>query len=142
MFSYLLNQGIQCYICKTFGHLCCVNSANTSSRVISCYRCGEWGHTGLVSYMLCFQWPLPFWVMQLCMCVLVSLTCRIWFNVEVDMNTYWPIHYISKRKKEEHLLTYWNIVICKNDTLRMIIMHRCCCSCIRFVYLGYGFFSQ
>ncbi|GAV84679.1 zf-CCHC domain-containing protein [Cephalotus follicularis] len=38
---------IQCYICKSFGHLCCVNYVNTSPREVSCYRCGQPGHTGL-----------------------------------------------------------------------------------------------
>jgi len=47
LFSCLLNQGIQCYICKGFGHLCCGNSVKTSPGVISCYKCGQLGHTGL-----------------------------------------------------------------------------------------------
>ncbi|XP_022742378.1 protein AIR2-like isoform X1 [Durio zibethinus] len=38
---------IQCYICKSFGHLCCVNFVDTSAREVSCYRCGQLGHTGL-----------------------------------------------------------------------------------------------
>ncbi|XP_024996527.1 DNA-binding protein HEXBP-like isoform X2 [Cynara cardunculus var. scolymus] len=37
---------LQCYICKCFGHLCCVNYA-TGARELSCYRCGQLGHTGL-----------------------------------------------------------------------------------------------
>ncbi|XP_050936947.1 uncharacterized protein LOC103494199 isoform X8 [Cucumis melo] len=37
---------IQCYICKKFGHLCCVNSTSDTS-VVSCYKCGQTGHTGL-----------------------------------------------------------------------------------------------
>jgi hypothetical protein len=40
-------MGIQCYICKGFGHLCCANSVKTSPGVISCYKCGQLGHTGL-----------------------------------------------------------------------------------------------
>ncbi|KAG6631658.1 zinc finger CCHC domain-containing protein 7-like isoform X1 [Carya illinoinensis] len=46
-------KGIQCYICKRFGHLCCVSSANTNPRLISCYRCGQWGHTGLACAKAC-----------------------------------------------------------------------------------------
>ncbi|XP_022718589.1 protein AIR1-like isoform X2 [Durio zibethinus] len=38
---------IQCYICKSFGHLCCVNFVDTSATEVSCYRCGQQGHTGL-----------------------------------------------------------------------------------------------
>ncbi|EOY10094.1 PREDICTED: protein AIR1 [Theobroma cacao] len=38
---------IQCYICKNFGHLCCVNFVDTSASEVSCYRCGQLGHTGL-----------------------------------------------------------------------------------------------
>ncbi|XP_038880629.1 uncharacterized protein LOC120072267 isoform X2 [Benincasa hispida] len=39
-------KNIQCYICKKFGHLCCVNSISGTS-VVSCYKCGQTGHTGL-----------------------------------------------------------------------------------------------
>ncbi|WJX38941.1 hypothetical protein P8452_26548 [Trifolium repens] len=38
---------IQCYVCKTFGHLCCVNTADAILGEISCYKCGQMGHTGL-----------------------------------------------------------------------------------------------
>ncbi|GLT69603.1 hypothetical protein SLA2020_417410 [Shorea laevis] len=38
---------IQCYVCKSFGHLCCANFVDTSPREVSCYRCGQLGHTGL-----------------------------------------------------------------------------------------------
>ncbi|CAJ2651400.1 unnamed protein product [Trifolium pratense] len=38
---------IQCYVCKTFGHLCCVNTADVILGEISCYKCGQMGHTGL-----------------------------------------------------------------------------------------------
>ncbi|KAG8472950.1 hypothetical protein CXB51_035048 [Gossypium anomalum] len=38
---------IQCYVCKSFGHLCCVISVDTNAREVSCYRCGQVGHTGL-----------------------------------------------------------------------------------------------
>jgi len=48
-------QEIQCYICKSFGHLCCVTSGDDSLRQVSCYRCGELGHSGLVSPIQCFQ---------------------------------------------------------------------------------------
>ncbi|MBA0694335.1 hypothetical protein Goari_004646, partial [Gossypium aridum] len=39
---------IQCYICKSFGHICFINFVDTSPREVSCYRCGQLGHTGLV----------------------------------------------------------------------------------------------
>ncbi|XP_057513637.1 uncharacterized protein LOC130795519 [Actinidia eriantha] len=38
---------IQCYICKSFGHLCCADFTDTSPRELSCYRCGQLGHSGL-----------------------------------------------------------------------------------------------
>lgn len=38
---------IQCYICKSFGHLCCVNYVDTGPIEPSCYKCGQLGHTGL-----------------------------------------------------------------------------------------------
>ncbi|XP_065866901.1 uncharacterized protein [Euphorbia lathyris] len=46
--SYTLDdlKEIQCYICKSFGHLCCVNIFN-SPREVSCYKCGQLGHIGL-----------------------------------------------------------------------------------------------
>ncbi|XP_040964828.1 cellular nucleic acid-binding protein homolog isoform X1 [Gossypium hirsutum] len=47
---FLPNQEIQCYICKSFGHICCINFVDTSPREVSCYRCGQLGHTGLVSF--------------------------------------------------------------------------------------------
>ncbi|KAE9601098.1 putative transcription factor interactor and regulator CCHC(Zn) family [Lupinus albus] len=40
-------EGIQCYVCKRFGHLCCANTDDTRPREISCYKCGRLGHTGL-----------------------------------------------------------------------------------------------
>ncbi|KAJ9542925.1 hypothetical protein OSB04_029431 [Centaurea solstitialis] len=39
-------QEIECYICKCFGHLCCVNYDGAGPREVSCYRCGQLGHTG------------------------------------------------------------------------------------------------
>ncbi|MBA0626674.1 hypothetical protein Godav_004302 [Gossypium davidsonii] len=41
------SKEIQCYVCKSFGHLCCVNSVDTNAIEVSCYRCGQVGHTGL-----------------------------------------------------------------------------------------------
>ncbi|KAF3644884.1 putative 40S ribosomal protein S11-like [Capsicum annuum] len=38
---------IQCYICKSFGHLCCASYPDSGPTEISCYRCGLLGHTGL-----------------------------------------------------------------------------------------------
>ncbi|CAL0315810.1 unnamed protein product [Lupinus luteus] len=38
---------IQCYVCKRFGHLCCVDNTDTAQRQFSCYKCGQLGHTGL-----------------------------------------------------------------------------------------------
>ncbi|KAJ7964826.1 zinc finger CCHC domain-containing protein 7 isoform X2 [Quillaja saponaria] len=38
---------IQCYICYRFGHLCCVNSVDNTPGELSCYKCGQLGHTGL-----------------------------------------------------------------------------------------------
>ncbi|KAF8111206.1 hypothetical protein N665_0076s0194 [Sinapis alba] len=41
-------KDIQCYVCKRFGHLCCVEPGNNSlSWSVSCYRCGQLGHIGL-----------------------------------------------------------------------------------------------
>lgn len=42
------DQEIQCYICRSFGHVCCVDSVDIHSSNVSCYRCGQLGHTGLV----------------------------------------------------------------------------------------------
>ncbi|KAI4305791.1 hypothetical protein L6164_029134 [Bauhinia variegata] len=38
---------IQCYVCKKFGHLCCVSSDDATPGEVSCYKCGQLGHTGL-----------------------------------------------------------------------------------------------
>ncbi|KAK3040196.1 hypothetical protein RJ639_028446 [Escallonia herrerae] len=43
---------IQCYICKGFGHLCCFNHTASGPTEVSCYRCGQSGHTGLVCITL------------------------------------------------------------------------------------------
>ncbi|XP_055834299.1 protein AIR2-like isoform X1 [Solanum dulcamara] len=40
-------EEIQCYICKSFGHLCCASYPDGGPSEISCYRCGLLGHTGL-----------------------------------------------------------------------------------------------
>ncbi|KAL7611245.1 hypothetical protein Lser_V15G13655 [Lactuca serriola] len=37
---------VRCYICKCFGHLCCVDYGKGASEV-SCYKCGQLGHLGL-----------------------------------------------------------------------------------------------
>ncbi|XP_057955174.1 uncharacterized protein LOC131149102 [Malania oleifera] len=38
---------MQCYICKSYGHLCCSKFAGNDPREVSCYQCGMLGHTGL-----------------------------------------------------------------------------------------------
>ncbi|PQQ04897.1 protein AIR2 [Prunus yedoensis var. nudiflora] len=45
-------KGIQCYVCKRFGHLCCVKYVDTSPQEVSCYRCGQLGHTGMACVSL------------------------------------------------------------------------------------------
>jgi len=40
---------IECYVCGTRGHLCCVDLACALPEEVSCYSCGEPGHTGEVS---------------------------------------------------------------------------------------------
>ncbi|XP_022988496.1 zinc finger CCHC domain-containing protein 7-like isoform X2 [Cucurbita maxima] len=40
------SKNIQCYVCKKFGHLCCVDSTSDTT-IVSCYKCGQTGHTGL-----------------------------------------------------------------------------------------------
>ncbi|XP_059594875.1 uncharacterized protein LOC100252970 isoform X4 [Vitis vinifera] len=36
---------IQCYVCKRYGHLCCVDFPDIP-RQASCYKCGHYGHLG------------------------------------------------------------------------------------------------
>ncbi|KAL2650993.1 hypothetical protein R1flu_019121 [Riccia fluitans] len=48
--EYDLEQ-VQCYICKQFGHLSCVDIVDTTPVPLSCYLCGEIGHLG----QDCFQ---------------------------------------------------------------------------------------
>eukprot|EP00262_Sarcandra_glabra_P017276 TRINITY_DN5864_c0_g1_i1.p1 TRINITY_DN5864_c0_g1~~TRINITY_DN5864_c0_g1_i1.p1 ORF type:complete len:485 (+),score=82.46 TRINITY_DN5864_c0_g1_i1:108-1562(+) len=38
---------MKCYICMSFGHLCCADILDTGPREVSCYNCGHSGHTGL-----------------------------------------------------------------------------------------------
>ncbi|XP_019077394.1 uncharacterized protein LOC100252970 isoform X5 [Vitis vinifera] len=40
---------IQCYVCKRYGHLCCVDFPDIP-RQASCYKCGHYGHLGSVSH--------------------------------------------------------------------------------------------
>ncbi|RVW96411.1 hypothetical protein CK203_029724 [Vitis vinifera] len=42
-------QEIQCYVCKRYGHLCCVDFPDIP-RQASCYKCGHYGHLGSVSH--------------------------------------------------------------------------------------------
>ncbi|KAJ4705479.1 Zinc finger, CCHC-type [Melia azedarach] len=37
---------IQCYVCRCFGHLCCVDYSNAAIKQVSCYNCGQPGHFG------------------------------------------------------------------------------------------------
>uniref|UniRef100_A0A1D1YP00 Gag-Pol polyprotein n=1 Tax=Anthurium amnicola TaxID=1678845 RepID=A0A1D1YP00_9ARAE len=37
---------IQCYVCKGFGHFCCVDFIDTVPEEVSCYNCGDSGHSG------------------------------------------------------------------------------------------------
>ncbi|KAL3700755.1 hypothetical protein R1sor_018777 [Riccia sorocarpa] len=39
-------EQVRCYICKQFGHLSCVDIVDTSPVPVSCYTCGEMGHSG------------------------------------------------------------------------------------------------
>lgn len=85
----LLMQEIQCYICKEFGHLCCVDSVDTDPCEVSCYKCGRLGHTGLVSLtilvILCLCFRCPGW--HVCDVLLWSyfklswsnFRCGVWF---------------------------------------------------------------
>jgi hypothetical protein len=43
---------VHCYICKQPGHLSCVEIVDASPTPVSCYQCGEVGHTGEVC--ICF----------------------------------------------------------------------------------------
>ncbi|KAG0604435.1 hypothetical protein M758_10G172000 [Ceratodon purpureus] len=38
---------VHCYICKRSGHLCCIEVTDASPTPVSCYQCGDLGHTGL-----------------------------------------------------------------------------------------------
>ncbi|KAK6926478.1 Zinc finger, CCHC-type [Dillenia turbinata] len=46
---------IRCYVCKSFGHLCCIDSAASHPKKVSCYRCGQLGHTGLACRRVCAE---------------------------------------------------------------------------------------
>lgn len=48
---FCCGQEIQCYICKSFGHVCCVDSLHRIPMPDSCYNCGQSGHLGSVSYL-------------------------------------------------------------------------------------------
>ncbi|KAK3002204.1 hypothetical protein RJ639_020973 [Escallonia herrerae] len=48
---------IQCYICKGFGHLCCLNYNASGPTEVSCYRCGQSGHTGLACASISGETP-------------------------------------------------------------------------------------
>ncbi|CAH8388255.1 unnamed protein product [Eruca vesicaria subsp. sativa] len=40
-------KDVQCYVCKGFGHMCCVGACDSLSWAVSCYKCGRLGHVGL-----------------------------------------------------------------------------------------------
>ncbi|XP_024534510.1 uncharacterized protein LOC112347622 [Selaginella moellendorffii] len=40
-------EAIQCYVCKKFGHLCCLDGLGDAPRLASCYNCGDTGHSGM-----------------------------------------------------------------------------------------------
>ncbi|XP_020873096.1 DNA-binding protein HEXBP isoform X2 [Arabidopsis lyrata subsp. lyrata] len=46
-------KDIKCYVCKSLGHLCCIEPSHSPSWTVSCYRCGQLGHTGLASCFIC-----------------------------------------------------------------------------------------
>ncbi|GAU14500.1 hypothetical protein TSUD_250420 [Trifolium subterraneum] len=50
---------IQCYVCKKFGHLCCVNTTEAMPEDFSCYRCGQMGHIGWVGNGKYNLWETP-----------------------------------------------------------------------------------
>ncbi|KAJ0087964.1 hypothetical protein Patl1_32837 [Pistacia atlantica] len=37
---------IQCYICRSFNHLCCIRFPDNAQKQVSCYNCGQSGHLG------------------------------------------------------------------------------------------------
>uniref|UniRef100_A0A0V0I9V2 Putative zinc finger CCHC domain-containing protein 13-like n=1 Tax=Solanum chacoense TaxID=4108 RepID=A0A0V0I9V2_SOLCH len=39
-------EKIQCWVCKAFGHLLCVDYTDYGSKQVSCYNCGKLGHLG------------------------------------------------------------------------------------------------
>ncbi|CAF2114174.1 hypothetical protein Bca4012_096206 [Brassica carinata] len=40
-------KDVRCYVCKSFGHMCCGEALSSSSWAVSCYKCGKLGHVGL-----------------------------------------------------------------------------------------------
>ncbi|CAG7866512.1 unnamed protein product [Brassica rapa] len=40
-------KDVRCYVCKSFGHMCCGEAISSSSWAVSCYKCGKLGHVGL-----------------------------------------------------------------------------------------------
>ncbi|MCD7464494.1 hypothetical protein HAX54_052873 [Datura stramonium] len=39
-------EKIQCWVCKAFGHLLCIDYKNYGPKQVSCYNCGKLGHLG------------------------------------------------------------------------------------------------
>lgn len=77
-----LKQEIQCYICKEFGHLCCVDSINTDPCEVSCYKCGRLGHTGLVSLTI---------LVTLCFCFCYTCWHAMFVMFSYDPHFYKPL---------------------------------------------------
>ncbi|XP_016505211.1 uncharacterized protein LOC107823133 isoform X1 [Nicotiana tabacum] len=48
-------EKIQCWVCKAFGHLCCIDYKDYRPRQTSCYNCGNLGHLGSDCLNLCWN---------------------------------------------------------------------------------------
>ncbi|XP_059280874.1 uncharacterized protein LOC132034499 isoform X2 [Lycium ferocissimum] len=50
-------EKIQCWVCKAFGHLSCIDYKDYGPKQVSCYNCGKLGHLG--SDCLNLRWNIP-----------------------------------------------------------------------------------